>query len=80
MPKLNIEMKVQCGAAKIYINGLLHVLFYPKDIESVQAWRQDESYFIEYYFKRGGKLKSEYAYEPWKIVLGLLDELSTLNK
>lgn len=75
-----VELRVECGAAKIYVDGALHVLFYPKRIESIQSWRQDESYYIEYSFRDGGKLKSEYSFDMWKSVLALLDSLSILNK
>ena len=77
---VKIELKVECGAAKIYINGLLHLMIYPERINAIQSWRQDGAYFIEYSFKEGQPIVTEYAIEEWKIVLGLLDTLTTLKK
>ena len=75
-----IRLEVECGAAKLYINEFLYLLLYPDRINAIQSWRQDGAYFIEYYFKEGEPVKSEYSFEDWKTVLELLNTLSTLKK
>jgi hypothetical protein len=75
-----ITSKVKCGAYKIYINDMLHLLILPDQLNGIYSWRQDNKFFIEYHMKKGNPIVTEYSEENWPIILGLLDELSTTNK
>lgn len=75
-----ITYKVECGGFKIYINNILHLFILIPNLSGVQSWRENNCYYIEYTFKEGESIVSEYTYDNWVTVLELIDTLSVLNK
>lgn len=73
-----IENKVsvirEYSGIKIYINELLH-LYLTNEIVSIQSWRGDGSYSIEYTYKTTNILTEYDKQEIWEDVLKQLDKI-----
>lgn len=75
--KFEVSIEVGRTFTKIYINRELHLSFKNKDLVGIQSWIEgdnDNSFFIEYTFKKN-VITSEYnASSKWKKVLSLINE------
>lgn len=74
--KNTYNLTFQNGYIKIYINDLLHVYFKSSNLVHIQTWVADSKFAIEYTFREGENLFSEYdEIDKWKEVIKLLDKI-----
>lgn len=66
----------------IYINDVLHVLLDRSMFIGIQSWLEgDDKYVIEYYFKEGASITTEYnSKDKFEFILRELDSLLRIKK
>ena len=73
----NIDVKIEDGWLKIYINGVLHHRIKTIDIVAIETWIYDDRYFIEYFVKyKTRSIFCEYnSREKWQHIIEKIDKL-----
>lgn len=63
---------------RLFISGHLHVALDTSKLVGFQTWWYNENFqYVEYYFKDGSRMKTEYNSEDlWYEILGVLADLS----
>ena len=73
---MNIKSNSDSDYIKIYFDDVLHIKIEKIEIVGIQSYKHKGKYYIEYSFKSGVVIESEYDnIEKWEVILKILDKI-----